>query len=335
MRRRTLLGGAGAMTMAGLVPAVPAAAEAARPGLEQLLFATEMPASPFTDRAKADAAVASAGRAFRDARYAAVTEALPQILVRLHCTDDHLRNVPLSRAYVIGSSLATKHGDDALALAMADRAQTYALASGDQLVLTAATHALAIALRRDGHQAAAVALLTKTAERLDTSGNAAPQVLAGFGSLLCTAAYASAQAADPGNAHTYITEATDTARRLNGREVLTGIAPFSATTVAIYQIGVQTTLGDTAAALTFAASVNPASLPTPERAGRYLVDTARAWCRHGRVDEATHALLAAEARAPEEVDRSSVRELVTTLLYSPIPTSNALRGLAVRIGVQS
>jgi hypothetical protein len=44
--------------------------------------------------------------------------------------------------------------------------------------------------------------------------------------------------------------------------------------------------------------------------------------------------LAAYRHAPEEVDRASVRDLVTTLLYSPTPTPAALRDLAGRIGVR-
>lgn len=109
--------------------------------------------------------------------------------------------------------------------------------------------------------------------------------------------------------------------------------PFNPATVAIYRIGVHTALGDSGTALKYAAWVNPATLPAAERHGRYLVDTARAWAVHGRADKAAHALLAAYQYAPEEVDRESVRELVTTLLYSPTPTPAALRNLAARINI--
>jgi len=80
-------------------------------------------------------------------------------------------------------------------------------------------------------------------------------------------------------------------------------------------------------------SVNTALPPTPERHGRRLTDTARAQTRHGRADEAAHAVLAAHRHAPEEVDRASVGDLVT-LLYSPTPTPTALRRLAGRVGVR-
>jgi hypothetical protein len=44
------------------------------------------------------------------------------------------------------------------------------------------------------------------------------------------------------------------------------------------------------------------------------------------------ALLAAERHAPEEVDRPSVRDLVSGLLYAPTVIPDGLRGLADRIG---
>ncbi|BCY11028.1 GNAT family N-acetyltransferase [Actinoplanes sp. L3-i22] len=239
----------------------------------------------------------------------------------------------LSRAYAVASSLATKQGDDAIALAMADRARSEAVTAGDDAALTAATHVLAITMRRDGHHTAAHNLLVGTAAQLDLSyADPAPGTVAAYGTLLCTAAYTSAQAGDATNADTYLTEAAAAARLL-GDHVGSGVHPFSPTTVAMYRISVHTTLDDTGKALEHAAAVNPARLPTAERHGRYLVDTARAWHRHGRPDRAAHALLAAERHAPEDVARASVRDLVATLLYAPTPTPAALRDLAGRIGV--
>jgi hypothetical protein len=110
--------------------------------------------------------------------------------------------------------------------------------------------------------------------------------------------------------------------------------PFSPATVAICRISVHTTLGDTGTALQHAASVNAALLPTRERHGRYLIDTARAWARHGRIDKAVQTVLTADRHAPEEVNRPSGRELVRTLLDSPTPTPAALRDLAGRIGLR-
>ncbi|GAA2908397.1 hypothetical protein Acy02nite_91390 [Actinoplanes cyaneus] len=110
-----------------------------------------------------------------------------------------------------------------------------------------------------------------------------PGTVAAYGTLLCTAAYTSAQAGNASNADTYLTEAVAAARLLGDHHSV-GLHPLTPTTVAMYRISVHTTLGDTGTALKHAASVNPAQLPTAERHSRYLVDTARAWHRHGRPD---------------------------------------------------
>ncbi|NMO50692.1 helix-turn-helix transcriptional regulator [Actinoplanes sp. TBRC 11911] len=341
MKRRTLLTSAGAATaaIAGLSSANPATAAPAQACLEQLLLAQSMPVDPLPiSRASAD--LAAATRAYKDARYADLAHALPRLLARLHASRTATTGHPqeslagmLARAYGIASSLATKYGDDAIALTMADRGLTAARESGDGLTITAAVHVLAITMRRDGHHTGALNLLTSTAANLGADrSDATPQLIGAYGSLLCTAAYTSAQAGNTGDADTYITEATSTADRL-GNIVTPGVIPFSASGVNIYKIGVYTTLGDTGRALTHAAAVEPDQLPTAERYGRYLVDTARAWNRHGRPDKAAHALLAADSHAPEEVNRSSVRELVAALIIAPTATPAALRELAIRIGV--
>jgi transcriptional regulator with XRE-family HTH domain len=340
MRRRTLLTGAGAAGLAALANASQATAgtPADDPHLERLLLAPTMPGVPLTLQQAAEHVTAT-GRAYRDARYRILGDALPALLAGLYAlaagSTGQAREMVaglLSRTYQVASSLSTKHGDDAIALTMADRARTEAAKSGDPLAITSAAHVLAITLRRDGHHAAALDLLTGTAQQLDLRVPDAA-VLAAYGNLLCTAAYTCAQAGNASAAASHIEEAMATAGRLGADPLPTGVVPFSSTTVAIYRIGIHTTLGDTGAALQHAASVNPALLPTPERHGRYLVDTARAWASHGRADKAAHAVLAAYRHAPEEVDRASVRDLVTTLLYSPTPTPSALRNLAARIGV--
>src|SRR5262249_14444826 len=107
---------------------------------------------------------------------------------------------------------------------------------------------------------------------------------------------------------------------------------FSLTNVTVYKIGIFTALGDSAAALDHAGQVNMHLLENPERYARYCIDTARAWEQHGRLDQATHALHAAEARAPEELRRPSSHELITRMLYAPSATPSNLRSLAARVG---
>jgi hypothetical protein len=125
--------------------------------------------------------------------------------------------------------------------------------------------------------------------------------------------------------------AADAAARLPAG-IPAGENPFGPTNVTIYKIAIYTVIGETGTALTQADRINVRELATPERRGRYLIDTARAWLRHGAYDRACQAVLAAEHHAPQDVRRPSVRDLVGQLLYAPVPTPAGLRDLAVRIG---
>jgi len=339
MRRRILLGGIAAATVAGVASAAGTAAAAAPTGgLERLLFAATRPVPPL-DGQTGSGQVVAASRAYAAGRYTHLTQVLPELLAGLHAAHDAVAGRQrdtvaglLARAYVLASSLCTKLGDDAIGWVLADRALTAAQTTGDPVVTASAAHTVAIAMRRVGHHAGAISLLTTTASRLGADrGHAPAAVVAAFGNLMCTAAYSAAQAGDTGSATTYLDEAAVAAARLP--QASTGVVPFSSSTVATYRIGVHTTLGDTAAALDAARSVTVAALPSPERYGRYCVDTARAWAAHGRPDRAVQALLATERHVPEEVHRPSVRDLVSGLLYAPTATPEGLRGLAGRIGV--
>jgi hypothetical protein len=306
--------------------------------MQQLLFPGEALAAPLTTR-DAAAQVAAAGRAYGSSRYADLGRVLPRLLAGLHTTAERMTGGPretattlLARAYVLASSLATKLGDDPVAWVLADRALVAARHAGDGITVAAATHVVAIAMRREGHHDGALSLLTTAADNLGIDrADAAPELIAAYGNLLCTAAYSSAQAGR-GDATTYIDAAADAANRLGDIASVGGLVPFSRSTVAIYTIGVHNALGDSVAALDSVAAVQPSQLPNPERYGRYCVDTARAWTLHGRPDRAVQALLSAERHAPEEVNRPSVRDLVTTLLYAPTATPAGLRDLAARIG---
>jgi tetratricopeptide (TPR) repeat protein len=232
---------------------------------------------------------------------------------------------------VLASELATKSGQDGMAWVAADRAMTAASDSGHPATIAAACRAVAIAMRRLGHYDAATSLLTRTAIALDT-GDGSPQgaVLAAYGSLLCTAAYASAQNGRRDQALELITEAGDAASRMSAST--SGQSVLSAAGVEVYQIGIHNALGDSAAALGHARRVAQAQLPTHERRARFCIDTARAWHLHGRPDQAYLALLAAERNAPEEIRRSSVRTLIAALTQGPGRRPDGLRQLAVRAG---
>ncbi|WET81610.1 hypothetical protein P3102_10530 [Amycolatopsis sp. QT-25] len=128
-------------------------------------------------------------------------------------------------------------------------------------------------------------------------------------------------------------EAEHAARRLPGTTGGTGNAQFSETTVAVYRIGVHTALGDSAKALSYFTSVVPGRLPTAERRARSYVDGARAWKDHGNLDQASSALNMAFTCAPQELQRPSVRDLITTMLDAPGRTPAALLALAAHAGL--
>jgi hypothetical protein len=229
------------------------------------------------------------------------------------------------------SELCLKLNADGMAWVAADRGYFAADASGDPAAIAAATRQIGIAMRRLGHHDGATALLTKTALSLGgDSGDPRPDLLAAYGSLLCTAAYSSAQNGHRGRAIELIGEAEQAAERMAGRRVAG--SDFGPTNVAVYRIGVHTALGDSGAALSFARGVNQRLLPTPERRARFCIDTARAWQAYGHVGRACHSLQMAERHAPEELRRPSVRKLISGLLVTGRPTEE-LRGLAARCHV--
>ena len=155
-------------------------------------------------------------------------------------------------------------------------------------------------------------------------------MLAAYGSLLCTAAYSCAQNGQKSQASDLISEARAAAGRMGNARA--GRSVFSAANVEVYQISIHTALGDSAGALTHARAVDQHALPTRERHARFCIDTARAWQQHGRPDQACQALLVAERQSPEEIQRPSVKALITTMIQAPGTQPPGLRQLAQRAG---
>lgn len=334
VRRRDLLSGLAATAAATAWPR-PAQAATAPASLAELLIGTDTTAPP-TSVDTLTRWLSAARSAFADCRYDELAARLTTFVASAAATRDQETGrsrehatVLLAGGYRLASELCVKRNDDALGWVLADRALTTARASGQPRCVAHASRSVAIAMRRAGHHRDAVALLSTTAEDLRTAGSDTD--LATYGSLLCTAAYASAQHGDRGQAVTLVTEAADAARRLTAA-VDAGDLAFSTTTVTVYKIGIFTALGDSAAALRYAADVDVHNLSTSERYARFCLDIARAWEQHGRPDRATQALHAAERCAPEELRRPSSHELITRLLYAPTLTPSGLRTLALRVG---
>lgn len=339
MRRRDVLSGMAASAAATALP-WPRQPSAAQPVLADLLDAETSIVGPPALSALAQQ-LRDARQAFGASRYDELTRLLLVLIAgaaaarRDGGAEDHEpATVVLAAGYRLASELCVKRNDDALAWVLADRALTAAQVTGRGAPVAHASRSVAIAMRRAGHHADAIALLSRSADQLRPGTHPTDTDLATYGALLCTAAYASAQAGARGDAETFLSEAANAADRLSA-PVNAGEITFSATNVTGYQIGVFTALGDSATALGHAARVDARQLETSERYARYCIDTARAWELHGRPDRATHALAAAETVAPEELRRPSTHELITRMLYAPTITPSGLRSLAVRIGAIS
>jgi transcriptional regulator with XRE-family HTH domain len=272
--------------------------------------------------AELEGTLRAAQAAFSACHYEQVAALLPGLAAGAHDardaangrTRDRLTTVAAG-AYGLTSEMCVKTGEDAMAWVAADRALTVARTGGDPATVAAATRTMAISMRRAGHREGATRLLTDTANGLGVgSGDPPPQLLALYGSMLCTAAYSSAQAQHAAHALDLIDEAASAAARMRG--VRPAGPAFTIDTVEEYKIGIHTVLGNSGQALTAARQVRQQELPTAERHARFCVDLARAWALHGRADRATEALLCAGRHAPEEVRRRSVQDLVAQLLQT-------------------
>jgi transcriptional regulator with XRE-family HTH domain len=282
--------------------------------------------------------LAAAHATFHACRYSELAGIMPGVIATAQASlgeatgQQHDQTAALlADAYSLASDLCIRLHDDALAWVTAERARSAAQASGNAASIAEAARMTSIAMRRHGYHDTATALLTSTALGLGAdSGEPAAGLLATYGSLLCTAAYTTAQHGNRHQALELITEAGTAATRLGGARA--PHTPFSPANVTIYQIGVHTALGDAGTALEYARKIDLRSLPTPERQARYCVDTARAWHRFGSPGKCFQALQAADRWAPEELRRSSMRSLVASLLDAPGPAPSGLRELAARCG---
>jgi transcriptional regulator with XRE-family HTH domain len=336
VRRRDLLSGAAAAAAATAWP-WPGRPSPAPPTPADLLSAATTEMLPLALRTLTEQ-LGAARRAFGASHYDDLARQLVGLIASAaatrrhgHRNDRDAATIVLAASYRLASELCVKRNHDALAWVLADRALTTAHHSGHPTPIAHASRSVAIAMRRAGHHDGAARLLSTSATQLQPGTHPTDTALAIYGSLLCTAAYVSAQAGKRDDAETFLAEASDAASRLKA-PVTAGEITFSPTNVAVYRIGIFTTLGDSATALSHAGTVDVRLLETPERYARYCIDTARAWEQHGRPDRATHALCAAETRAPEELRRPSSHELITRLLYAPTITPSGLRSLAARVG---
>jgi hypothetical protein len=287
------------------------------------------------------AATVSARTDFQAARYDRLTATLPRLIATAIATRDGVggddratASTLLADAYIAAANFMIKLNDDPLAWTVADRALQAAQAGDDPLTVADARRALATVMRRTGRRAQAHELLISAARDIEPRGHASPGQLSMYGTLLEVAAYTAAVDGRRAAASEFISEAQAAASRL-GTDANYRFTAFGPANVALYQISIAQVLGDSGTAIEHAKTLRPASIPTPERRGRYWIDVARAYHQWGKPEPCFHALLATERAAPAEVRyRPPVHRITEDLLRADRRHAlTGLPGFARRIGM--
>ncbi|MEC3955619.1 helix-turn-helix transcriptional regulator [Nocardia sp. CDC153] len=239
----------------------------------------------------------------------------------------------LSRAYQVAATAFTRQEEVDAAWVAADRALSAAEESGDALSVVAGTYRMAQAFLRlqrleQAEQAARVSVAALTAQVASESPR--PEVLSLYGSLQLMLAVIAATDGNRTAARTGLAAARAAADRLGeGRNDFD--TEFGPTGVAVHAVAVAVELGDAGEALDTARTVD-ASILSPERQARFLVDVARAHAQRRQAAEALDALLTAERLTPELVHTDHrAREVVRDLLqFAGRRPADELRELAGR-----
>lgn len=335
-RRNLLVGLAGATTGAVFGPSPSPEALPSLVGLEDLLLhrSGSGPDAEPTPHAVA-AAVTASRQEFGGCRYDTLARALPgrialaQSLGGLGYPEQSATAV--AELYNTATRLCIKLGEDGLAAVTADRALTASLAGADALTIAESHRMVSSAWRRQGHFVRATDVALSAAQQLSADRTAPEdERLSVLGNLYATAAYTAAKHGDRHTAHELIAEAEGAAGQLGHDQNLRGTA-FGPSQVRLHQISVSHLLGDAGQAIEHARLVDPTTLPTRERQGRFWIDVARSFDQWGKPDRCYRALLAAEQAAPQEVRRSSVRTMATGLMRHD-RSLPGVRAFAQRIG---
>ena len=287
------------------------------------------------DAARVVRGVAHAWTSYQHARYPALIDLLPELLAgaqRGHAHDPRAGRVPLVEAYRLTAALLVKLGETELAWLAADRAM--ALATGDPVLVAAATVQLGQVLRATGRARAAGRAALAAAYRI---GQADPDAarLSLCGTLLVQAALAAARQGDDRAAAARIDEAADLAAEVgDGHDHHhTGFGP-TAVALAGVAIGVELGTADDAIAR-HGEAVGRAGWRwlSPEHRAAHLIEAARAYLQTEDPANAARVLLDADLIAPSEVrHRPAAREVLAHAADHPEAPSTIV-ALAAVVGV--
>ncbi|MFI9269895.1 multiprotein-bridging factor 1 family protein [Kitasatospora sp. NPDC052896] len=336
VRRRELLAAAAAAVFVTPLGAGTASAQVSSnpvaPLEDWLLYGTvRVPASREPSEQTIAAAVRASRQEFRSARYDALAQALPGRLAAAQSfgTAEQAATA-VADLYNIAVRLCIKTGDDNLVAITSDRALTSARTGGNALTIAEAQRMVSSAWRRQGQLARATDIAVRAAHDLaDDRGTPQGTSLAAQADLYATAAYTAAKMGDRQTSHALISEAAASSKAAGGASgPVDGLYG-----VALHHLSVHYELGDAGQAIALARTIDPTSLPTPERQARFFIDVARCFEQWNKPEQCYRSLLAAEQAAPQEIRRGSVRNMAAGLLRHDRALPG-VRDFAARAGVQ-
>lgn len=256
---------------------------------------------------------------------------LPSLLAIAHaCAEDGdaAAYAQLAACYDLATEALSKIGRYSVSRITADRSNIFSQLSGSSLAVASSARAFSIVLRHEGRAETAQRVTLHAAAKVEATGLNTPAQAAAFAQMLCTVAYAAAQAGNRDRALEMIGEAERAARLLSVKPGVPQAFGATPASVGLYKVGVLWGLGDAGAAVHAGKSLHPGQFFTAERRGRLHTDMARAWWQWGKPEETAIALLSAHQEAPAEVrDRPSIRSIVTGLAERH-PRVSSVRQLA-------
>jgi transcriptional regulator with XRE-family HTH domain len=278
---------------------------------------------------------------YQNSRYARLTQRLPLLITDAQAacqhygvgSDDGLRAHELAAsAHQLVTVFLTKLGEADLAAISASRGLAAANTSGSALMIGSLYRSVAHALVSIGEFEQAVALTRAAVDYLEPGlGTASAEYLSVYGMLHLVGAVASSRSEDRSDTTAFLSEADQAATRL-GQDANYLWTAFGPTNVKIHRVTAAMELGDVQVAVDLGPRIDTHALPI-ERRVRHAIETARAYVRWNRVDDALALLLRAEQGAPEQVRYHRLsRILVREMIRLPRPASRAVE-LAYRMGV--
>ena len=235
----------------------------------------------------------------------------------------------LADAYQIAAAMLVKVGDLGAGWIAADRAISAGERGGNQALVMAGQLRMAHTFVNASEDPLALHVLRQAVSVAAALGaDTEPGVVSLTGACALLLAVLEGRRGHADEARQHLVVAATLAKRLGGDRNDHG-TEFGPTNVALHRVAVAVELGNAAEALDLAAGVD-ASVLSPERQARFLVDVARAHAQRRAVPAAVAALLEAERIAPAEVTESRrVRQLLGDLEHiaggRPAPGLRALR----------